>query len=235
MKHQNATKDRRPLWQDVLVGLIVLLTVFGVTCAPFVFLMLAIVFDDPISLLRSLPSDEKMIEHFCKYRADFERLVQIYREDLSVPIKATRLMPTPEIRSLMDRINVIEVYGDAELWIPPDPYGKEAQSIIGVGHLHPGDQSTRRFSGVMFNYAHKRVKSLKYMAYLDKQYYYIPLSPKIEDGQLKIPFRGSSVGARLLQSLGRFPPKFRSSDRLFRQIEPHWFIMMEQRGIPFDS
>jgi hypothetical protein len=235
MKHQNETKERRPLWQDVLVGLIVLLTVFGATCGPFVFLMLAIVFDDPISLLRSLPSDEKMIEHFCRHRADFERLVHIYRENLSVPIKATLLMPTPEIRSLMDRINVIEVYGDAELWLPPDPYSKEAEFISKESKLIPWRTNGRKFNGVMFNYGHKRVKSLKYMAYLDKHYYYVPLVPKIEDGQLKIPFRGSSVGGRMLQSLDKFPRKFRSSDRLFRQIEPNWFIMMEQRGIPFDS
>ncbi|MEW6112143.1 MAG: hypothetical protein AB1664_08445, partial [Thermodesulfobacteriota bacterium] len=44
-------------------------------------------YQDDAPYLRRLPTDEEMIAHFQKHRADFERLVQIYREDPNLPTR----------------------------------------------------------------------------------------------------------------------------------------------------
>jgi len=66
-------------------------------------------YEDDAPFFRSLPSDEEMIANFRKHRADFERLVQIYREDLSVPNDEVGvLLPSAEVKKIMDRIRVAQ-------------------------------------------------------------------------------------------------------------------------------
>ena len=112
--NQNVTKRPKPLWLKIVIGFSLLVAVILVanyeSCAPY---------------FRSLPSDEEMIENFRKHRADFEHLVTRYREDLSVPTHFYALVPTPEIKAMMQRISVTKVFGDAVVWMPPDPYSKD--------------------------------------------------------------------------------------------------------------
>lgn len=213
----NVTKRPKPLWLKILIGFSLLVAVVLVTnyerCAPY---------------FRSLPSDEEMIENFRKHRADFERLAQIYREDLSVPTHFYALVPTPEIKAIMQRINVTKIYGDAVVWMPPDPYSKdpnfpEDKSKLVAKWYSP---ERRKFSGVMFRYAHGTVIKL---GVVEKRYYYVPFEPKILGGKLIVPATLLTGGiGDIFHSLNTYPPDFKLWDAVYREIEPHWFIQMYQ-------
>ncbi|MFH1113315.1 MAG: hypothetical protein V1792_05290 [Pseudomonadota bacterium] len=89
-------------------------------------------------LFRFLPSDEELIANFSRHRSDFERLVRIYREDLSVPTNCVGdLEPTPKIKAVMDRLNVTAVHGDGVLWIPPNPYSGDPAFLREKAKLYP--------------------------------------------------------------------------------------------------
>jgi hypothetical protein len=176
---------------------------------------------------RSLPSDEEMIENFNKHRADFERLVHIYREDLSVASEVGHLIPTPEIEAVMDRINVVEVYDDGSVWLPPDPYAKEAESRADLWiKAASKDPAARTLSGVRLAYAHGRVIRPKYLVSAWKDYYYVPFVPTIQNRELRIPGGGSDGPARVLPTLDTYPPHFKPLECVYRQISPQWFIRM---------
>jgi hypothetical protein len=216
--NQNVSKRPKPLWLKILTGFSLLVAVVLVanyeSCAPY---------------FRGLPSDEEMIENFQKHRADFERLVQIYREDLSVPINRVGiLLPTPEIKAMMDRINVARVRMDNVIWMPPDPYSKdpdfqEEKSKFVAKWYSP---ETRKFSGVIFRYAHGKVIRL---GVVEKRYYYVPFVPKILGGKLIVPATLLTGGiGDIFHSLNTYPPDFKLWDAVYREIEPHWFIQMSQ-------
>jgi hypothetical protein len=78
---------------------------------------------------RFLPNDQEMIDHFLRHREDFERLVQIYREDPYLPNRSGIVWePTPEIEAIMKRINVDILRTDWCVWLPPDPYSEDAKT-----------------------------------------------------------------------------------------------------------
>jgi len=187
-------------------------------------------YNDWAPYFRSLPSDEEMIANFHKHRADFERLVRIYREDLSVPTDFYDLKPTPEVKAIMDRINVLWVKGDGVLWIPPDPYSTELNFLRGKAELTAkwGSPERRQFSGVKFGYPHRKVSSFKNLAHIYKLYYYIPAVPRIRDGRLKRPGNILEADPLIVRTLNE-TPYFRGFDYCaYREIEPHWFIGMCQ-------
>lgn len=177
-----------------------------------------------LGLLRALPSDEEMITNFHEHRADFERLVHIYRQDLSVPTDVVgTLLPTPNIAAMMDRIDVTEVHGDGKAWLPPDPYSKEAQSETDLESASMSHRpSARKFSGVIFSYPKKR--KFKYLTPVHKDYYFIPLLPMVESGKLKL--IGEPYEVRIVPDLNRYPPDFLPFECVCKQIEQHWFIRM---------
>jgi len=117
--------------------------------------------------LRSLPSDDEMIANFHKHRADFDRLAQIYRGDLSVPTDFDFLQPTPEVKRLMDRINVAWVEGDGVIWLPETADSTRPDLLRYKRELlaKPYSPERRKFSGVILGYAHKKVESLKNLMY----------------------------------------------------------------------
>jgi hypothetical protein len=180
--------------------------------------------------LRNFPSDEEMIENFHKHRAEFERLVQIYRNDLSVPTNLNSLEPTREVRAVMDRIHVAHVRGDGVLWLPPDPYSKklnpEWDKLERMSRLYSPEK--RQFSGVILSYAHAEVLRFDYGTRVHKRYYYIPFTPKVDNGVLVLPVAGIMGFPRVAQTLSKYPPFEWPFECFCRQIEPQWFIEMCQ-------
>jgi len=174
--------------------------------------------------LRSLPSDEEMIANFYKHRADFERLVHIYRQDLSIPMDDDEygyLLPTPDVKAMMDRIDVAWIKGDRDVWMPPDPYFQEPDVLKHTAALSArGGPEARKYSGVIFGYAHADVHSLRYLAPVYKDYYYTPSPPRVENGLLRTP----SGAGRIMATLNSYPLIEYWGECFYRRIEPHWFL-----------
>ena len=219
--NQDRARRGYPLWLQLVIGFSLCLAVLFVanyeSCSPY---------------FRTLPSDEEMIANFHKHRADFERLVQIYREDLSVPTDAMEsLVPSPEIRAMMECIKVSQVRGDQVLWVPPDPYRDQPNSEKDKLEREslPGSPERRKFAGVIFRYRHQIVARIFCGGDVDKRYYYIPLVPKVLKGMLVLPASIPAYGnGPLLETLNTYPPDLGPFEAAYRQIERHWFIQMRQ-------
>jgi hypothetical protein len=182
-------------------------------------------------LFTSLPSDEEMIANFSQHRSDFERLAQIYREDLSVPTNNVgELEPTPEIKAIMDRIKVTAVAGDNVLWMPPDPYSTDPAFLREKAKLEARwyGPDTRKFSGVFFSYSHERVIRLYYGDDVVKGYYYVPFVPEIWDGRLWVPAHLMEGQGFCAENLNTYPRGFGPANSAYRLIQPHWYILMRQ-------
>jgi hypothetical protein len=183
--------------------------------------------------VRLLPSDEEMIAHFRRHRVDFERLVQIYRNDQSLYTPWGGLRdPPPHVKEIMERIGVYGVLSDWTIWMPPDPYSEEAQQQVKTLGLIPmirrGYPEARKFSGVRLWYAPGHVKRLnENLSDVLKGYYYTPFVPKIENGLLNKP----SGGEWIASTLNNYPSRLKSGECVYRQFEPHWFIELCQ-GLP---
>jgi hypothetical protein len=178
--------------------------------------------------LRSLPSDEEMINNFHYYRQDFERLAKIYREDLSVPINRTGgLEPTKDVRSIMDRIGVSAICGDQVIWIGPDPYLNWSRSKEMESYVPLYGQERRQFSGVIMYFAHGEVTNIQYGVNVCKRYYYIPVVPRIIEGKLFVPADLLAGISFVAPTLNTCPSIFEGNfDCAVRQIEPRWFIQV---------
>lgn len=177
---------------------------------------------------RSLPSDKEMISHFYGHKEDFERLVRIYREDLSVPAdRAGLLLPTPRVKELMNRIGVTAVDCDGMVWLPPDPYSNKPDVVKRIARLRTaGSGERRRFTGVVLAYGHPPVKRFRYLVPVYKGYYYTPFSPQVEGRRMWTP-----NGAEwILATLNKYPPRMDFCECFYRRIEAHWFIRMCRDG-----
>jgi hypothetical protein len=188
-------------------------------------------YEDYAPYFRQLPSDEDMTAHFQKHRADFERLVQIYREDPKLPRRPgiNYDEATPEAGAIMERISIGGMRGDSVVWIPPDPYSVEAQKQNVASDLFTdarlGWPEGRKYSGVLLDGAHEPVIRLNAdLTQVFKGYYYTPFVPKIENGRLKKP-RGYEWISRTLNG---YPSKLAPGDCVCMQFEPQWFIRLCQ-------
>jgi hypothetical protein len=177
-------------------------------------------------VFRLLPSDREMIANFREHRKDFDRLVEIYRTDPSIISKRGLLTPTPEMRAIMDRINVCTLRGDMQAWIPPDPYSHKTTELLAIlRNAGPNSMAMRKVSGVTLVYNQRPVKRLNDdLSDLNKGYYYAPLPPRVDKGFL----RGPIWRHRLYRSLSWCPSDLLSADCVYRQIEPQWFIELCQ-------
>jgi len=176
------------------------------------------------SFIRNVPSDEDMITHFHNYRADFERLVKIYREDLSVPVVGTYLSNSPEVAYLKKRTGMRYIHGDQGIWIPPDPYAKQAYLMIDKFKINPYSPKGRQYSGVVFDYDHLDVFSFNKYQFLIKKYYFVPFIPKVVQGELSIP--GPGFSCKLVKSLNDGLADMADYECACRQFEAQWLIMM---------
>jgi len=222
--NQNEKKRRKRLWQRLLIGLLLFVTII---IAPL-FLGIALFFPkkDLAALLKSLPNDEEMISNFNKHREDFYRLAQTYQKDLSVPTVLLTLRPTPEIKAIMNRINVSSISGDQMVWLPPvsTPTEARVQRYLSDSEVKRVDAEGRMFSGVFFRYAN--AMRLASWAPVYKEYYYIPVVPEERGGILILPGTPATGYPRIVQTLDTYPPKFGPFECACRPIEPHWFIRM---------
>ena len=172
---------------------------------------------------RSLPSDAEMMDNFFQHRADFERLVQIYREDLSIPTNCVRgLEPTPEVKEIMNRIHVSYVQGDGQVWIPPNPYSTERIFLKKMFEINRSRTKSRAFSGVLLYYAHEEVQGT--FGTDEKRYWYIPVNPRVYNGIILTPFDDLTGPPYATDSLDDYPPKFEANTCACRCIDDHWFI-----------
>ncbi|MEW6530419.1 MAG: hypothetical protein AB1473_06255 [Thermodesulfobacteriota bacterium] len=252
MTPQTAARGRKRLWGSVLrafalVILLVMIAIFGLLvwftgfsdygkCTDEegffgkVLCSVSAMYEEGAPFLRFLPTDEYMIRHFRRNRADFERLVQIYREDPSPPGEGGFWVPTTEARAIMARINVAYVVRDSSIWVPPDPYSYDARKEIErsklIRRIDEGDPQARKFTGLFVRYIHPPVIRLnRYFSKVSKSYYYTPFAPKVENGLLKLAPDG---GKWLFPTLSQYPPDLGSMDCAYRQIEPQWFIRLCQ-------
>ncbi|MFH0824443.1 MAG: hypothetical protein V2B18_16945 [Pseudomonadota bacterium] len=207
----------------VLAGIVLLLSL------PFLY---AFFVPDIPGCIRSLPSDEAMIENFRAHRDDFEKLAKTFREDPSAfdyhPEKG--FIPTPEIKAIMDKLGVRKINRDGQAWLPPDPYSHDAFSKVFQAH----GPFARKYSGVIFA-VHKLVVRMEYGDAVWKEYYYTPFVPRVRDGKLSLPVLSQHYGnMRIYDTLNKYPPAFGRWDQVFRRIEPQWFIGMSQdKDIPY--
>jgi hypothetical protein len=228
MMHHDAAERRRPLWKRALTGLAMVVVTAVTLYLGLAFFVLFVDFGwEPF---RSPPTDEEMIAHFHKHRADFEQLVQIYREYRSLPNRGGMVgfdEPPPKIKAIMDRINVSGMEGDWEVWLPPDPYTEEARHEVKASGLlrkaQLGHADGRKFSGVILRYAHQPVRRLEgHWPRVFKGYYYTPFPAKVEKGLLKKPERAEWI----VPTLDTYPAKLIPGNCVYRQFEPQWFIRM---------
>ncbi|MFH0826197.1 MAG: hypothetical protein V2B18_25885 [Pseudomonadota bacterium] len=195
----------------------------------FVFLM-----EVGLGVFRTPPNDEEMIAHFRLHQADFERLVQIYREDPHLVNMKGGLfwdMPglSPEVRSIMDRTKVYSLRNDYTFWIPPDPYSEEAKmqrgQIASLRKADSGALEVRKVSGIYLSYSHPEVRRWNAnFSQVFKGYYYTPFPPLIEGKRMKKPYGAEWVAPRL----NPYPPGFGVCDCYCRRFEPQWFIRLCQ-------
>ncbi|MEW6532819.1 MAG: hypothetical protein AB1473_18460 [Thermodesulfobacteriota bacterium] len=187
-------------------------------------------YEDDAPYFRGLPTDEQMIAHFRKNRADFERLVQIYRQDPKLPNR-WGMVDYQELdrekQAIMARVGVNGMRGDLQSWVPPDPYSAEAQNQVANLHLfreaQEGTPKGRKYSGVILSYAHPPVIRLNAdLAWVFKGYYYTPFVPNVENDRLKKP-RGNEW---ISPTLNRYPSNLACGDCVYRQFEPQWFIRL---------
>jgi hypothetical protein len=251
MTNTNASKRPKSYWPETIIGFLVLPIAFvlllqilelGFTGSKecrdeenfFRKLICGIwaTYEEDAPYFRFLPSDEEMIAHFQTHRADFERLVQIYREDPSLPNRFGSIgydEQPPEVKALMARINVSGMRSDWTIWLPPDPYSEVARQqsriLVLVPMLHRGNPEARRFSGVLIRYGHPLVIRLdKHLSKVWKGYYYTPFPPRVENGLLKKPAGGN----RLFPTLNTYPSRLITGTCFCRQFDPNWFIEMCQ-------
>ena len=178
-----------------------------------------------------LPSDEEMIAHFQAHRAEFEELVELFRNYRPQPADSPAWDDIPEIRVRRERIGVRYVTPQLGYWLP-DPYsvetGKHVLELI-LSHQF-GQFEVRRYSTLKLVPADKRYYrgSVRYGT-IWKDYHHFPETPKVEDGRLWWPANEKGEmndKDRVFSSLNGYPPNWEKGDCVYRRIELHWFIRM---------
>jgi len=186
----------------------------------------------------SLVPDEEIISNFNAHREDFERLTQLYLSEaygnrLHVFKGEFASRNTPETLRLLERTGIHEVVGTSAggLWLP-NPYSVETAQLAkkqSVLRANPYEALIFYFS----EFDRYEVPSLRYRK-VCKSLYYVPVQPKIENGELLWPVGiDGSYGkkAAVVSSLNHYPSVwgFESTYKnqcVYRQIEEQWFIKM---------
>ena len=243
---------RKPLWLKIPIGLcapiiatiaaILVLKIVGfgsgAKCSEKEGFFLKLVcgisetYEDAAPYFRSLPSDEQMIAHFRKHRADFERLAHIYSQDWSAATRWGRVYyqnATPEAKEIMKRIGVTSIRSDLTIWMGPDPYSPKNRQRIRELMFEGRDSSKgQTFTGLVFRGVQQPVSRLnENLSEVFKGYYYTPFIPRVENDLLKKPDGGEWISP----TLNSYPSKLISGNCVCCQFEPQWFIELCQ-GIP---
>jgi hypothetical protein len=180
------------------------------------------------SHLNPLPSDEEMIAHLQKHRADIEELIRRYRAFEPPPSQPHSMwMQQGDTAELIRRVGIRQLeYASGPPWLP-DPYSAETAKKI---ESTKGYEIMYKHGAILIQLADPRYMkgSLLYMNTIWKDFYFIPEVPRIENGRLlRPPYKGMMrPGDRVLPSLNDFPKDWGRAECVKRQIEPQWFITM---------
>ncbi len=220
MSDRTTEKKSRPFWLQVLVvactlvaaiSLLIAFVIFGELCwyldtcwyydcarrhgfCDKFRCVYATAREDARPYLRSPPSDEEMIDHFRKHRADFERLVKIYGEDPSVRIRCGQpTIPPPAIAAIMQRTKVCDMQSDFQFWLPPGSGLRVGRVQWDIREkLRRNEIEARKYSGIFFCYNHEPVFRTSYwfslfFPWVRKGYYYTPIAPEVVTGDPQYP------------------------------------------------
>ncbi len=166
--------------------------------------------------MRSLPTDEEMIEHFRRHRGDFELLAAIFQQFNPADGEARG-----RIEKLRNRLNITRILA----FRPHERYrylGSNGKFETRVeGERVAPDPEARSFRALRFRYAHAPVKTSDGFD-LHKGYYYTPFVPKVRHGRLDTPDSSGWV----FPSLNRLPSELLPTTCVSRQFEPQWFVVI---------
>ncbi len=207
-----------------------------------------------------LPNDEEMIANFNAHRAEFEELVRRYRNYPRPPDKdISKWYREGDTQELMQRAGVARIDQHVPTWFP-NPYSVASVKRF-IEQIYNGQA---RKLGLFYKYGTLRVMPVPepiplipgntnrynfispfspWRGVIWKDYCHIPEIPRIENGELLLPWSIVGKGARvpyqeidgvpvsqkrvrIFPSLNRFPEQWKSYECVYRQIEPHWFLRM---------
>jgi hypothetical protein len=182
---------------------------------------------------RELPSDDDLIAHFRTHRAEFEELVRLYQTDKRRVWRFEKgnLQPfeTDAYKALLKRVGIRHLSNDGALWLP-DPYSVETAEkarAMDVFHAYAYHGITLYVENMKFSPSVRRL--------VWKDYFYVPVVPKVENGQLWWPRsrHGGDLNrsAPVFASLDDYPPDWLLDPPggrgcVYRQIEPQWFLSL---------
>ena len=180
--------------------------------------------------VRELPSDAEMIAHFQAHRAEFEKLVALYQKHGRHGNLQRGQPEYQEYTALLKRTDLSHLSWDGEIWLS-DPYAMEtANRAKTKDRFHAYAQH-----GVMLR-VDRLIASPRVRALVWKDYFYVPVVPRVEHGELWWPADDKGKiyrKARVLRSLDdyppewvRTPPKVDVGGCVYRRIEPQWFLRL---------
>jgi hypothetical protein len=186
------------------------------------------------SASRELPSDAEMIAHFQAHRADFEELVRLYQTNTGHVWRHQdgKLLPfeTDDYKGLLKRLGILGLSDDGTIWLP-DPYSIQTAKKAWAMNLF----KAYPHHGILFSTGIPRPSS-RLGQLVMKGYFYVPVVPRVEDGELWWPVdRNGRVyrKARVLVSLDDYPPGWflkppqpRRGECVLRQFEAQWFLQL---------
>jgi hypothetical protein len=174
-----------------------------------------------------LPSDSELIAHFKTHRADFSELVAMYQKYGSTGRGEAENQRYAE---LLKRAGLTFLSEDGVIWLP-DPYSIEAAEKARA--MNPFRAYAHH--GVILR-TDKLTPRLRVLVW--KDYFYVPVVPRIEQGRLwwpRSPYSGDvHRSARVFDSLDVYPADWsqrRPAECVFRQIEPQWFLRLCASGV----
>ncbi len=182
-----------------------------------------------------LPSDAEMIAHFQAHRADFKELVRLYQTNTWSVWREQdgKMLPfkTDEYQALLKRLNLIGFGDDGAIWLS-DPYGVDTAKKAKAMNLF----KAYAHHGIIVSTGNMRLSS-RLGRRVWKDYFYVPVVPKVEKGLLWWPrsrYKGTlHRSSRVLESLDDYPagwflepPQPRRGECVYRQFEPQWFLKL---------
>lgn len=179
-----------------------------------------------------LPSDEKMIAHFQAHKEEFDTLAQDFRAYIPQNHPQQPFDTVPEHKMLMNKAAIRRVFGYGVDWFP-DPYSavaaKRFEVLKKLARSNRVDL-THPFRSIRFTLQNQALghPSIGLWDWLTKDYVYFPEIPKIEDGRLWYPVNaiGHMKSSERAASSLNYVPLGWIPACVYRQIEPHWFLVM---------
>lgn len=172
-----------------------------------------------------LISDQEMIDHFYQHRSEFQELADTYLAAEEVNRSSWK---TPRTDQLKKMAGIDAIGGSIHCWLD-NPYSIEASNRLReMDQKKSWKECWHRTSIIIEMRGRDQYNAPALFSGVHwKNYYYIPVDPKIENGRIVPPWGVNGpekyLGMRVLPSL-RYP-KWERGECVLRKIEPKWFIM----------